>query len=305
MTELLPTICKTTDYPIDTPEYLKSLYACKDASDCMAVVLNENIKISNENKEQNEKLKIATNEYNKRKEEYEEKLKRWGDRSGEFSSYKDILCKTDKGDKVCNFWLNREDGNLCKFNTGDWNHEQAHTECKRIARNKGINDPDDFWAKTTYAFCDGLKITYECERNSNNVASNTLKYNQDMPIFTEKPPTETQFPQRKLIPAENINISCCSNYLNTGGDASNNIQQCSQVLSQEIQKLETTTKKTETTEINIKEETKDETNIVSYADEAALTTQDNMQTYIILGVVVGIILLLLSSSSVLFLVFKK
>ena len=208
--------------PKDASAELVKLYSCKDAANCFLQVNQENYKRTQYNDTQKKKLQDSRNTWNQNRASYEARLDSWNKRIGEFSKF----AKYDG--KSHDFWAVDQDGTC--WGGENWN--EAHKWCHWMGDRKGY-DGENYWAKE-WGWCYGRYGNFKCKKDDNTVKYQQAEYEASKPIFTEKEPIQDDFPLLPLLPLDNINIQCCSNYMS--GDASfvGNEQSCVQSIEKKI-----------------------------------------------------------------------
>jgi hypothetical protein len=217
--------CKKDEIPENTPKELEALYECKNATRCLADAVKFNKEVSDKNKKISDNFEKDLNTYKIAKSEHLNKLDNWQKKIGEFSEYS----KRDGVNRE--FWAADYDNGLCRW---DQNGGAANDACQWAANKQGYNG-DRYFAKG-WGYCTSLHgaVNFLCKKPDDVVASEINEYMSKKPVFSLAEPKESDYAKIQQIPIDNASISCCTNYINSSGDITDNVQSCSQKVEDKI-----------------------------------------------------------------------
>lgn len=189
---------------------LENLKSCKAATDKVMSTINTNTAIAKFNSDQSKAAGAAHDVWANRKREFEDKLNRWSNRSGEYDVYR----------------LNRENRSRDRKETGEGVNPQNHW-C--------TNDFGNGWE------VDGRLVNVfnvgrmSCRKTQAQLDLEEQDYRNAKPSFTEPEPKDNQGSYAHQTPVQNDTvIQCCANILNMKGEATNVVQSCHTALETQI-----------------------------------------------------------------------
>lgn len=192
----------------DSDNELAKLQSCRDAMVCYSNLMDYNQKIAEYNRNQDKLLQVAHEEWSKKKQDYLTKQSQW------LTKYntEDSRLKNERTEGSCN------PGGVCV------------DRCPSNFENDGTRRTFTYNCKIA-----GLKTgcRARCRRTARSIEEQIALWlkNNPKPIFTLKEPGRVDFPHLQQN-TTNINMNCCSNYINIDGDASDNVQSCIQKIDQ-------------------------------------------------------------------------
>jgi hypothetical protein len=258
-------ICPNYQEYNGTDKELAQLHECKKATNCYTNLVNYNNTISEYNSTQQNLLAAKLSAWSNKKEQYFSDLQAWENKTGSFSNWKDKenqLSSEQKLYKKCIYYdcnkSTKTNNEYCQKDHGpDWTHVN------------GKENKDGCLPGACRAYC---------KRTQESVYKELVNagYISAKPVFNEIEPTQAKDYPLRVQNNTNVDIKCCSNYINTSGTVSGNISQsCGQELTKRLSALDPGQQENEEEQENEQEE-------------------QDYSTEIIIGIVVCILIIIIS-----------
>ncbi len=220
----MDSFCKKETIPEGLPKELEALYACKNATNCLADAVKFNREASNKNKGILVQFEKDLDNYKLSKADYLNKLDRWTKKTAEFSEFS----KKDGVNRQ--FWANEYDGTCWVGQNGG----AANDWCQWAANKQGYNGESYFAKQWGSCFAKGGTVNFLCKKPDDIIAQETNEYQKIKPIFTLLEPKQSDYPLVQQIVIDDASINCCTNYLNSSGAITDNVQTCNQTIEKKI-----------------------------------------------------------------------